>query len=97
MSLGRLKKRGCGSHHGFVKRSRFFGDLFASQGARRIHAYVADANRASQRLCERLGMRREGLFLAFVSFVNNPDETPRGENTYQYAKRVARRSKAHLR
>ena len=37
------------------------------------------------RLCEKLGMRREGLFLEFISFVNNPDGTPRYENTYQYA------------
>lgn len=36
-------------------------------------------------LCEKLGMRREGLFMEFVSFVNNPDGTPRYENTYQYA------------
>ena len=39
----------------------------------------------SQRLCEKLGMRREGLFIEFVSFVKNPDGTPRYENTYQYA------------
>ena len=72
--------------------------LFVCEPRRQAHPCLCeDANRASQRLCERLGMRREGLFLAFVSFVNNPDETPRGENTYQYAKRVARRSKAHLR
>ena len=30
-------------------------------------------------------MRREGLFLEFISFVNNPDGTPRYENTVQYA------------
>ena len=30
-------------------------------------------------------MRREGVFLEFVSFVNNPDGTPRYENTVQYA------------
>jgi RimJ/RimL family protein N-acetyltransferase len=39
----------------------------------------------SQRLCEKLGMRKEGLFVEFVSFVNNPDGTPRYENTMQYA------------
>lgn len=41
--------------------------------------------RTIQLLCEKLGMRREGLFQEFVSFVNNPDGTPRYENTYQYA------------
>jgi hypothetical protein len=30
-------------------------------------------------------MRREGLFVEFVSFVSNPDGTPRYENTMQYA------------
>ena len=30
-------------------------------------------------------MRREGLFLEFVSFVNHPDGTPKYENTVQYA------------
>ena len=30
-------------------------------------------------------LRREGLFLDFVSFVNNPDGSPRYENTVQYA------------
>ena len=44
-----------------------------------------DYNLASQHLCEKLGMRREGLFLEFISFVNNPDGTPRYENTVQYA------------
>jgi len=30
-------------------------------------------------------MRREGLFVEFISFINNPDGTPLYENTYQYA------------
>ena len=63
----------------------FFDYLFNEKGARRIYAYTEDYNTASQRLCERLGMRREGLFLDFISFVNNPDGTPKYENTYQYA------------
>ncbi len=51
----------------------------------KIYAYTEDTNVPSRRLCEKLGMRREGLFPEFVSFVNNPDGTPRYENTYQYA------------
>ena len=39
----------------------------------------------SQHLCERLGMRQEGLLLEFISFVNNQDGSPRYENTVQYA------------
>ena len=38
-----------------------------------------------EKLCERLGMRREGLFKEFISFVNNADGTPRYENTCLYA------------
>ncbi len=64
---------------------RFFNYLFNEKGARWIYAYIEDYNAASQRLCEKLGMRREGRFLEFVSFVNNPDGTPLYENTWQYA------------
>lgn len=63
----------------------FFDYLFNEKGARRIYAYTEDYNQSSRHLCEKLGMRREGLFKEFVSFVNNPDGTPRYENTVQYA------------
>lgn len=59
--------------------------LFQKMGARRIYANVEDTNLPSQRLCRKLGMRQEGLFVEFVSFVNNPDGTPRYENTMQFA------------
>ena len=52
---------------------------------RRIYAYMEDYNISSQRLCEKLGMRREGLFKEFVSFVNDEDGVPIYENTMQYA------------
>lgn len=52
---------------------------------RRIYAYTEDYNFSCQRLCEKLGMRREGLFKEFVSFINNPDGSPKYENTIQYA------------
>jgi ribosomal-protein-alanine N-acetyltransferase len=77
------------SYHGqgyaYEAARAFFDYLFREKGARRIYAYTEDYNASSQRLCEKLGMRREGLFLEFVSFVNNPDGTPLYENTYQYA------------
>ena len=63
----------------------FFDYLFNEKGARRIYAYTEDYNLSSQRLCEKLGMRREGLFMEFVSFVNAPDGTPLYEHTMQYA------------
>lgn len=74
-----------GKGYAYEAAHAFFDYLFNEKGARRIYAYTEDYNTASQRLCERLGMRREGLFLEFISFVNNPDGTPRYENTYQYA------------
>lgn len=63
----------------------FIEHLFKEQGIRRLYAYVEDDNFRSQKLCEKLGMRREGLFLEFISFVKNEDGTPKYENTYQYA------------
>lgn len=63
----------------------FFDYLFGQKGARRIYAYTEDYNLASQRLCEKLGMRREGLFREFVTFVNDENGNPIYENTYQYA------------
>ena len=80
--LGR-EHRGRG--YAFEAAAAFFDHLFEEKGARRLYAYVEDYNAASQRLCERLGMRREGLFLEFVAFVDNPYGTRRYENTYQYA------------
>jgi len=46
---------------------------------------VDDYNAASRHLCEKLGMRREGLFLSFVSFVDGADGAPVYENTLQFA------------
>ncbi|MET3602340.1 RimJ/RimL family protein N-acetyltransferase [Sphaerotilus sulfidivorans] len=62
-----------------------FAHLFTARGARRLYAYVEDTNIASQRLCERLGMRQEGLFKEFISFRQDADGTPIYENTMQYA------------
>lgn len=63
----------------------FLDYLFREKNARRIYAYTEDYNLPSQHLCEKLGMRREGLFQEFTSFVCNPDGTPLFENTMQYA------------
>ncbi|CCJ05622.1 GNAT family N-acetyltransferase [Methylocystis sp. SC2] len=62
-----------------------FDCLFKVKRARRLYAYVEEDNIASQRLCERLGMRNEGLFREFVSFVTDDDGAPIFENTMQYA------------
>ncbi len=74
-----------GKGYAYEAARAFFDYLFNEKGARRIYAYTEDTNVRSQHLCEKLGMRREGLFKEFISFVNDPDGTPRYENTYEYA------------
>ena len=74
-----------GKGYAFEAAKVFFDYLFTQKGARRIYAYTEEDNFASRKLCQKLGMRQEGLFLEFISFVKNPDGTPRYENTAQYA------------
>ena len=74
-----------GKGYAYEAAHAYFDYLFKERGARRLYAYTEDTNLPSQRLCERLGMRREGLFMEFVSFINNPDGTPLYENTMEYA------------
>jgi len=74
-----------GKGYAYEAAHAFFDYLFKEKGARRIYAYTEDYNLPSQRLCEKLGMRREALYVEFISFVNNPDGTPRYENTMEYA------------
>ncbi len=71
--------------YGYEAAHAFFDYLFNEKGARRIYAYTEDTNIGSQRLCEKLGMRKEGEFKEYISFVNNEDGTPKYENTFQYA------------
>lgn len=63
----------------------YFDYLFNQKNARRLYAYTEDYNTSSQKLCERLGMRKEGMFVEFVSFINDKDGNPIYENTIQYA------------
>ena len=74
-----------GKGYAYEAACAFYDYLFWQKGARRIYAYTEEDNLSSQKLCEKLGMRREGLFVEFVSFVQNADGTPRYENTIQYA------------
>lgn len=62
-----------------------FEYLFAAKDARRLFAYVEEANIASQRLCEKLGMRHEGTFKEFISFEKDSDGRPVFVDTRQYA------------
>ena len=74
-----------GSGYAYEATYALFDYLFTRKGARRIYSYVDDYNARSQHLCEKLGMRREGLFRSFVSFVNDANGKPVYENTIQYA------------
>ena len=78
-----LQYQGCG--YAYEAAHAFLDYLFREKNARRIYAYTEDYNVRCQSLCEKLGMRREGMFKEFISFVKNPDGTPLYENTCQYA------------
>lgn len=80
-----LNKDYHGKGYAYEAAHAFFDYLFRQKGARRIYAYTEDYNLSSQHLCQKLGMRQEGFFREFVSFVSNPDGTPLYENTMQYA------------
>ena len=74
-----------GEGYGYEAAKAVFDYLFNQKGARRIYAYTEDYNIASQKVCEKLGMRCEGIFIEFISFVNDKNGNPIYENTYQYA------------
>ena len=67
--------------------STFVGNHFVLSERQRLAIVrsVAADEQLKARKAKEITMRREGLFLEFISFVNNPDGTPRYENTYQYA------------
>ena len=74
-----------GRGYAFEAARAFFDCLFREKGARRIYAFTEDYNIPSQKLCQRLGMRQEGLFREFVTFVNDAEGNPIYENTIQWA------------
>jgi len=74
-----------GSGYAYEATYAFFDYLFTRKDARRIFTYVDDYNTRSQHLCEKMGLRREGLFRQFVSFVHDADGNPVYEDTIQYA------------
>ena len=80
-----LNKDYHGKGYAYEAARAFYNYLFHEKGARRIYAYTEDYNLPSQKLCEKLGMRREGMFVEFVSFVNDEHGQPIYENTIQYA------------
>ena len=60
-------------------------DAFRSRGVRRVTAHADPLNPASWRLCERLGMRREGRLVKNVFFKRDEDGNPIWKDTYLYA------------
>lgn len=74
-----------GKGYAYEAATALFAHLFTERAARRLYAYVEDTNTASRRLCERLGMRQEGVFKEFISFRNDDRGAPIYENTMQFA------------
>ena len=74
-----------GKGYAFEAAKAYFAYLFETMGIRRLYAYTDEENLRSQKLCRKLGMRQEGLFKEFMSFVNHSDGTPFYENTFQFA------------
>lgn len=74
-----------GQGYAFEAARALFDHLFRAKGFRRLYAYVEEHNKPSRRLCERLGMRREGVFVEFISFTTDDAGNPIYENTMQYA------------
>ncbi|GAN68856.1 GNAT family N-acetyltransferase [Acetobacter orleanensis] len=74
-----------GQGYAFEAAKALFAFLFSVREARRLYAYAEDHNIASQRLCQKLGMRLEGTFIEFISFAKDAQGQPIYENTLQYA------------
>lgn len=74
-----------GKGYAFEAATAYFTYLFGEKGIRRLYAYTDEENSRSQKLCRKLGMRQEGFFKEFMSFVKQPDGTPFYENTFQFA------------
>lgn len=74
-----------GKGYAFEAARAYLDFLFFEKGARRIYAYTEDYNESSQKLCRKLGMRLEGEFKEFISFVKDDCGNPVYENTRQFA------------
>lgn len=60
-------------------------DAFAKENTRRVIAMCNPGNRASWRLLERLGMRREGHLRQNIWFFKDENGQPIWQDTYEYA------------
>lgn len=80
-----LNPRFAGQGYALEAARALVSHLFAARGARRLYAYVETTNHASEKLCGKLGMRREGVFKEFVSFQKDAHGQPVYEDTMQFA------------
>ncbi|WP_333816512.1 GNAT family N-acetyltransferase [Tabrizicola sp.] len=74
-----------GRGYAYEAAQALFAHLFGQPRIRRLYAYVEDHNSSSERLCEKLGMRKEGVFVEYVTFGDDEAGQPIYENTMQYA------------
>ena len=80
-----FNKKFQGNGYAYEAASALLDYLFGNLSVRRIYAYTEDYNFSCQRLCEKLGMRKEGEYKEFISFVNDDNGNPIYENTIEYA------------
>ncbi len=80
-----LNPRFSGQGYAIEAATALVNHLFSVKKARRLYAYVETTNHPSARLCEKLGMRLEGVFKEFVTFKNDHEGRPVYEDTMQYA------------
>lgn len=85
-SLGwNFNPRFAGKGYAFEAAVALVNNLFTSKNARRLYAYVETTNASSMKLCEKLGMRREGVFKEYVSFTTDSEGRAVYVDTIQYA------------
>jgi [ribosomal protein S5]-alanine N-acetyltransferase len=75
----------CGKGYATEAARAYFDYLFNKIGMRRLYSYTEKDNISSQNVCRKLGMRHEGTFKEYISFINNPDGTAVYEDTLQFA------------
>ncbi|MDQ0361754.1 GNAT family N-acetyltransferase [Breznakia pachnodae] len=73
-------------HKGYASEAvtRLLHYVFEEQDAHRVSAHCNVKNKASWKLLERIGFRREGHFLQNVYFFTDEENQPLWQDTYEY-------------
>lgn len=74
-----------GKGYAYEGAKAYLSYLFKIKNIRRIYAFTEIDNFHSQKLCERLGMRKEGTFIDFISFVKDETGKKVCKTTLEYA------------